>query len=64
MRKEWMQNICLARKTRMDGRGNPQFDLLLGILNRVGTVADGTVKIEGKVASDSTWLFWLATRIL
>jgi hypothetical protein len=33
---------------------DPQFDLLLGVLNRVGTVADVAANSEGKVATDST----------
>jgi hypothetical protein len=37
---------------------DPQFDLLLGILNRVRTVADVATNSEGIVTTDSTCKFW------
>lgn len=51
------RRILIGRRTRVEGRRDPQFDLLLGVLNRVGTVEDGAANVECKVASDSTCNF-------
>ncbi len=40
-------------RAEQERRKDPQFDLLLGVLNRVGTVADVAADSEGKVATDS-----------
>ncbi|KAH3664594.1 hypothetical protein OGATHE_003409 [Ogataea polymorpha] len=40
----------------------PQIDLLLGVLNRVGTVDDVSAHVQSKITSDGTWsrLQWVS----
>ena len=60
LQKEEKIGVVRAERVR---KKVPQFDFLLGILNRVGTVADVAANGERKVTTDSTCNF-SAPRIL
>ena len=53
-RKKRRHNTVGVVRPEQEIRKGLQFDLLLGVLNRVGTVADVAADSEGKVATDRT----------